>query len=242
MSDKIIKPNLVHNDELVILILKYSFLTMLCFIAVKSVVPFICLEAQLKDVLPTKVAHALWNTSNAIGGLIWWSIPLLLTMPMNFEKIQYDDGFYHKRLFIFFTILITLWITIIPVDLISHVICVHKYSQFPERAKSVVSAIDKFIDKNGTPPSKLGDLVPDYLPSIPDLGTPMSLGYSYFSIHNDPGHQLDKSQYELSIDMDHDYCLACPFHIPSFTYRKGRKNVDNSLFPGNWQYFWEYLD
>jgi hypothetical protein len=53
------------------------------------------------------------------------------------------------------------------------------FVNFPERSQPVVRAIEKYIADAGRPPRDLEELVPAYLPSIPETGIPRFPSYSY---------------------------------------------------------------
>jgi hypothetical protein len=69
------------------------------------------------------------------------------------------------------------------------------FNDLPQRSRSLITAIRQFEVDHGAPPTDLGELVPRYLPAIPDTGVARFPAYEYKVLSKD--EQVPVMWYDL---------------------------------------------
>ena len=120
----------------------------------------------------------------------------------------------------------------LPSMVASRLIRMNGFEELGKRSKPLIAAIEKFEKEKGHAPNLLSELVPEYLPAVPNTGIGAYPNYEYTTLKN----ERDKWQLTVSCSvglLNWDEF----FYLPSKVYEKRYGGWIEPV--GDWAYFHE---
>lgn len=102
---------------------------------------------------------------------------------------------------------------------------------FTERSKVLINAIKAYESDHGKPPAELKNLVPQYLPKVPDTGIRAYPKYEYMS--GDQAENIYHNPWVLNL-----YCGECllDFHVLTYRPKQNENSWGRIRMIGDWEY------